>query len=227
MAYTFAPTTGDTRANLAERVVFNSFSATRYAEFVKRALNDAVTAICRKLEVFEAYEVLAYDGTGAVADPTLPWFRVDEVWSAAATAAAAGEVAFARAAGFQLYPLKRSGTGGIGTGIFYIVRREKGPSTFVPKLDVIITGPPAAGGFVAVKGLQRPVVMDDDNDLTGLGSDLDAVVVAYAKAECFDNEDDFEAADRWRLRGDTKLREVTQGGITTDGPDVVDGTWDC
>jgi len=227
VSYVFDPTSGDTRAELAERVVFNSFSASRYAELVKRALNDAVTAICRRLEQNEAYEVLSYSGTGAVADPTLPWFRIDEVWSASATAAASGEVAFASVANYPLQPIDDHvlGTMTPTSPLYYIVRRRKSPTGFVPKLDLIIATPPAAGGFVAVRGLQRPVVMDADGVVTGLGADLDGAVVAYAKAQCFDNEDDFDAADRWTLRYETRLREAIEGGVQDDGPDVVEGTW--
>jgi hypothetical protein len=227
VSYVFDPTSGDTRAELAERVVFNSFSASRYAELVKRALNDAVTAICRRLEQNEAYEVLSYSGTGAVADPTLPWFRIDEVWSASATAAASGEVAFSAAANYPLSPIDDHvlGTMTPTSPLYYIVRRRKSPTGFVSKLDLLIATPPAAGGFVAVKGLQRPAVMDVDGSLTGLGADLDGAVVAYAKAQCFDNEDDFDAADRWTLRYETRLREAIEGGVQDDGPDVVEGTW--
>jgi hypothetical protein len=230
VAYTFDPTSGDPRSMLAERVVFNSFSSTRYAEFVKRALNDAVTAICRRLEQNEAYEVLSYAGaTGAVADPVLPWFRIDEVWSASATAAASGEVAFASVANYPLQPIDDHvlGTMTPTSPLYYIVRRRKSPTGFVPKLDLIIATPPAAGGFVAVRGLQRPAVMDADGVVTGLGADLDGAVVAYAKARCFDNEDDFDAADRWTLRYETRLREAIEGGVQVDGPDVVEGTWSC
>jgi hypothetical protein len=61
MAYVFDPTSGETRASLAQRVTFNSFSESRYAEFTKRALNDAVGEICRKVGFLEAYEVLSFD----------------------------------------------------------------------------------------------------------------------------------------------------------------------
>jgi hypothetical protein len=230
VSYVFDPTSGDTRAALAERVVFNSFSASRYAELVKRALNDAVTEICRRLAQNEAYEVLSYSGaTGAVADPTLPWFRIDEVWTASATASASGEVAFTSAANYPLQPLDDHvlGTMTPTSPLYYIVRRRTSPTGFVPKLDVIIATPPAAGGFVAVKGLQRPAVMAADTDVTGLGADLDGAVVTYAKAQCFDNEDDFDAADRWMLRFEARLRGVIEGGVNDDGPDVVEGTWSC
>jgi hypothetical protein len=228
MAYVFDPTNGDTRAELAERVVFNSFSSTRYQQFVLRALNDAVTTICRKLEVFETYEVLAYDGTGKVADPTNPWLRIDEVWQASASSAASGEVAFAMAANYPLQPLPDHVLGRMtvgGSPIFYITRRRRSANSFAPLLDLIISTPGTLGGFVAVKGLERPPVMDADGDTTGLGAEFDRAVMSYAKADCFDNEDDFEAADRWRLRADSALREAIEGDVSNDGPDTVEGTW--
>ena len=233
MSYTFDSADGDTFANLQERVTFNSFSSTRYAEFVKRALNDAVTAICRKLGLFETYEVLAYAATtGLVDDPTQAWVRIEEVWSSTATAAAAGEYAFAAAANHPLSRIQAQDLGSMQVGFgpyHYIVRRRKAPASagFSTKLDVIVAPPSSTAGFVAVKGLQRPAVMDADDDVSGLGAELDMACVAYAKAEAFDNEDDFEAAAIWRSRFDSALREAVEGGNDDDGPDVVEGTWGC
>jgi hypothetical protein len=224
--YTFDPLSGDTRAALAARTTFNSFSETRYSEFVKRALNDAVTEVCRKLQVAEAYEVLTYDAAGVVADTALPWFRVHEVWAAAATAPAAGEVAFRQAASYQLDPLPTEvlgDLGGAGGALFYIARRRRAPTGFGPQLDLRVV-PAGAGGFVAVCGLQRPAVMDDDADISGLGADLDRALVAYAKAECFDNEDDFQAAAQWRQRFRDELYTAA-GDVGDDGPETVPGTW--
>lgn len=233
MSYTFDPTDGDTFANLRERVVFNSFSTTRYAEFTKRALNDAVTQICRKLALFETYEVLAYAATtGLVDDPAQAWVRIGEVWSSTATAAASGEHAFAAAANYPLSRIQAQDLGAmqVGSGPYsYIVRRRKAPASagFSTKLDVIVAPPSTSAGFVAIKGLQRPAVMDDDADVTGLGAELDMACVAYAKAEAFDNEDDFEASAIWRSRFNDELRAAVDGGDEDDGPDVVDGAWDC
>lgn len=233
MTYQFDPSDGDTFAMLQERVVFNSFSATRYAEFVKRALNDAVTETCRKLGLFESYEVLAYAAsTGLVDDPTQSWVRVEEVWSSTATVAAAGERAFAAAATYPLGRVRSQDLGSMQVGggpLAYIVRRRKAPvaAGFTTKLDVIVTPPPGNGGFVALKGLQRPAVMDGDDDVSGLGAELDVACVSWAKAAAFDNEDDFEAANVWRQRYADALRDAVAGGDEDDGPDVVDGTWDC
>jgi hypothetical protein len=228
MAYTFSATSGDTRSQLAERVVFNSFSSTRYTEFVKRALNDAVGAICRKVGFLEAYEVLAYDSSGIVTQSVKPWFRVDEVWKATATGASTGEKNFMNAADYPLQRLDDHVLGDMTAGsgpVYYIVRRATSPTGFVPQLDLRIV-PPGTGGYVAIRGLQRPTVMDSDDDVTGLGAEFDGAVVAYAKAACFDNEDDFEAAGVWRLRFDAELRQILEGGVDNDGPDVVDGMWD-
>src|SRR5438067_4932932 len=140
MTYTFVPTSGETRGSLSARVTFQSFSDTRYAEFVKRALNDAVTAICRKVGYHEAYEVLAFDATGAVTQSAAPWFRVDEVWFASATAAATGESAFMVAASYPLQRLTDHVLGALSTGtpLYYIVRRATTPTGFVPQLDLRI-----------------------------------------------------------------------------------------
>lgn len=228
MAYTFDPTSGETRASLASRVTLNSFSETRYAEVAKRALNDAVTTICRRLNQIEAHEVLSYDANGVVADSALPWFRILEVWAGSATAPAVGEKAFATAANYALQPLPDHYLGAmyVGAGpLFYIARRRTSPTGFAPQLDLRIV-PPGAAGFVAVKGLQRPAVMATDAAVTGLGADLDRAIVAYAKAQCFENEDDFDAADRWMQRYEIALREAIEGGTSDDQPMVVNGTWD-
>jgi hypothetical protein len=222
---------GEARANLAERVIFNSFHPTRYAEFVKRALNDAVTAICREVGYLEAYEVLSYSSTGAVTAPAKPWHRVSEVWSATATAAAQGELAFANAATYQLQQLggySVADIGGPGSPLGYVARRATSPSGFRPQVDIVVV-PPGTGGYVAVKGLQAPAVMDSDDDVTGLGAEFDGAVVAYAKAACFDNEDDFEAAAVWRQRYEAELRQAVEGGVANDdgSPDTVPGMWDC
>lgn len=230
MSYTFS-TTGETRASLLQRVVFQSFSETRYTEFTKRALNDAVTAICRKLGVFEAYEVQAYDSSGIVTVVSArPWFRIDEVWTTNATQASQGEAAFMAAASVPLQRLAHHEVGAVGAGsgpVGYIVRRAQSPSGLAPVADLRVLPPAAAGGFVAIRGLQRPPVMDSDDDPTGLGAELDGAVVAFAKAACFDNEDDADMATYWRNRYDAELRQATEGGDDNDGPDTVDGMWDC
>lgn len=229
MTYTFSAS-GETRASLAERVAFNSFSASRYAEYVKRALNDAVTAICRRPGFGEAYEVQPYDATGLVVPPARLWLRIDEVWTTNATQAATGEAAFIAAAGVPLRRFADHEIGGTGVGggpIGYTVRRTTAPTGFAPAVDVHVLPPTATGGLVAIKGLQRPAVMDADDDVTGLGAELDGAVVAYTKAVCFDNEDDFDAAAQWRLRYEAEIRQATEGGDSSDGPDTVAGMWDC
>lgn len=231
MSYTFDLTSGETFANLRERVLFNSFNSARYTEFVKRALNDAITAICRRPGFGEAYEVQAYNSAGVVQrGASKPWLRIDEVWTTNATQVATGELAFMKAASIPLqrFTSHQIGATGVGAGpAGYIVRRSTTPAGFAPALDVTVLPPSAAGGFVAIKGLQRPQAMTADGDTTGLGAELDGAVVAYAKASCFENEDDFDLATQWRLRYDAELRQATEGGDTTDGPDVVDGMWDC
>jgi hypothetical protein len=158
-----------------------------------------------------------------------PWQRIDEVWTTSATAAGQGEVAFLAAAGSRLERLPPGVLGSLGPSsgpLFYIVRRSTSPTGFAPQVDLRIV-PPNSGGFVAVKGLQRPAVMDGDTDTTGLGAEFDGAVVAWAKAACFDNEDDFDAAAQWRQRFDSELRLILEAGIDDDGPDVVDGMWAC
>jgi hypothetical protein len=228
MTYTFDAADGETRASLAERVTFNSFSSARYGEYVKRALNDAVTAICRRPGFGEGYEVQPYDVTGLVVPPSRSWIRVDEAWTTNATAAAVGDYAFIAAASTPLRPLTDHDLGSLGVGggpIGYNVRRAAAPLGFSPALDVHVL-PAGTAGFVAIKGLQRPLVMDSDADGTGLGAEFDGAVVAYAKAACFDNEDDFDAAAQWRLRFDAELRQLSEGGINPDGPVTVDGMWE-
>jgi hypothetical protein len=113
-----------------------------------------------------------------------------------------------------------------GGPLYYLVRRAAAPSGFSPQADLRIV-PPGSGGFVAVKGLQRPAVMAADTDLTGLGAEFDAAVMCFAKAACFDNEDDFDAAAQWRQRYEVELRQILEGGVDgdDDSPDTVDGMW--
>jgi hypothetical protein len=69
--------------------------------------------------------------------------------------------------------------------------------------------------------------MAADTDLTGLGAEFDAAVMCFAKAACFDNEDDFDAAAQWRQRYEVELRQILEGGVDgdDDSPDTVDGMW--
>jgi hypothetical protein len=230
MAYSFDPTSGDTRANLAERVIFNSFSSTAYAELVKRWLNDAVIEVCRRIGFLEAYEVQAFNSSGVVTQGTNPWFRIDEVWFASATATSVGEKNFMAATQYELLKADDHVLGQIGsTGgpEFYIARRATSPTGFRPQLDLRIL-PPGTGGYVAIKGEQTPAVMDGDSDTTGLGAEFDRAVVAWAKAQCFDNEDDPQMADSWMVRFEAAVRAAAMGDDgDDDSPDTVDGMWDC
>ena len=95
MSYTFDATSGATRDQLVDLVIANSFSASRYTEFVYGWLNDAVTDVCRKLRLHQGVEILDYDSAGVVTQPTQPFFHVDELWLASSDATGSGEQAFA------------------------------------------------------------------------------------------------------------------------------------
>jgi hypothetical protein len=242
MSYTFDGTTGDTFAQLQERVTFNSFSSTRYAEFVKRALNDAVTDICRKLDIQQESIILTYDSSGAVAAPTgsAPFWKVNSVWTVPSTAptypatGSSGETAFVAQAMYELRPVKVEDLRGLGHAtstlpLVYTVRRQKNTNTPYPRVAIDVQ-PAGSGGSVMVVGMTRPAIMDSDLDTTGLGADLDRAVMAYAKAQCFDNEDDAEMASYWRQQYRAELYDATTGGVGDAEPDVVEGAWgewDC
>jgi hypothetical protein len=80
VTYTFAATTGNTRTLLADLVLGNSFSSSRYGEQTKLYLNDAVTDICRRLQIIRDDETCAYDANGLVTQPDPPFFLVEDVW---------------------------------------------------------------------------------------------------------------------------------------------------
>lgn len=228
MSYAFNANSGATRADLSDMVCANSFSAAKYGEFVKAWLNDAVLAICRRLQIQRGWEVLAYDATGAVTQPQLPFFQVDEVWTASPGAAASGLDAFRTRAQWPIRPLPPHGLSAVAAGstpVFYVVTRDSSASKRYPQLALTVE-PVTVPGFVAVTGLQRPAVMDADTSLTGLGADFDRAVVAWTKSRCFESEDDIQMAQFWDQRYIAALAEAIEGADVDDGPVVVQGTWD-
>lgn len=228
MAYSFDATSGETRDDLVELVIASSFSAARYTAMVQKWLNDAVTDVCRRLKIQRAYEVLAYDASGLVVQPERPFFHVEELWWASAGALASGERDFISRAELRLEPLPEGTdlTRMRSSSPFWYSARRVAYTSRYPQLQIVVL-PTTTAGFVAIKGLQRPAVMDAAGDLSGLGADLDDALVAYAKARCFRNEDDFEMSKLWQGEYELELRGVVQLENDSDGPDVVPGTWDC
>lgn len=225
MAYAF-DSTGDSFSELQERVLANSFNSTRYLEVVKAELNAGVEQVCKRLSLFRSFAICAHSSSGAVTQPAAPFWRVEELWTASATSGTT-EADFARYAQRKLEPLPWRSAGGLRTGslpLYYTARRLRAPGTRAPSLQITIV-PATSAGYVAIAGLQRPAVMSLDADVTGLGDDLDRAVLAYAKARCFELEDDFQMSQQWDARFETMLREGAVDFVA-DGPKVTPGAWD-
>ncbi len=227
MSYTFDATSGATRDQLVDLVIANSFSATRYTEFVHGWLNDAVTDVCRKMRLHQGIEILDYDEAGVVEQPTQPFFHVEELWLAYGNATGSGEQAFATYARTRLVPLRGRGTAGMGgtTPTWYTTRREAVTNRY-PQLKITVV-PATAAGKVAIIGLQRPAIMDSADDVSGLGADVDRALVAYCKARAFEAEDDFEMSQQWEVKYMAAMRDAEWIEGDDDGPHVVEGAWDC
>lgn len=210
-----------TLAELQTRVLSNSFGSGRYTTLSTSFLNEGVADACRQLGLLRKYEVVAHSSTGVVTQPTLPFFKVESVWVASAGAAASGEESVRSRSTYPLYPLSTSTTAGQGSGlpVAYTARRD---GTVTTGLAVTLT-PCAAAGMVAIVGLARPAVMSASTDVSGLGGDLDAALVAYAKARSFEVEDDAEMAIFWDNRYRTLLGTASLDG-QDDGPSVTPGT---
>ena len=223
MPYTFDPASGATRTLLSDLVLTNTFSSSRYGELVKAWLNDGVQDVCRRLDLLKGYEVLAVTN-GIVAQATLPFWRVDEVWTASGPAAST-EAAFRQQASRWLEPIPYDSPALAGSNngepCWFTVRK----APIAGRYSTLQIGVhPAGASFVAVAGRQRPAIMDADADTSGLDAELDDAIVAYVKARCFRNEDDFEMAASWQQEYMSQL-----GAYATtphSGPIVTPGTWE-
>lgn len=158
---------GHTFSELVNLVLSNSFSSTRYETFTKRYLNDAVTDVCRRMQIIRDMETVEYDSDGIVTQPARPFFLVEDVWLA-------------------------DGSGAVS----FTARRPVGPDTDYPQVEIELD-PVSSAGTVIIIGLRRPLLMVADDDTSGLGADLDNALVAFAKARLFEHEDDFEMSQRW------------------------------
>lgn len=223
MTYTFDPTSGATRTLLSDLVLTNTFSSSRYGELVKAWLNDGVMDICRRLDLLKGYQVLAVTN-GIVAQATLPFWRVDEVWTADGPAASTA-AAFRDQARRWLEPIPYDSPALAGANdgqpCWYTVRRSPTAGRH-SALEVAVH--PSGASFVAIAGRQRPALMTADASTTGLDAELDDALVAYVKARCFRNEDDFELAASWQQEYMGQL-----GAYNTaphSGPIVTPGTWE-
>jgi hypothetical protein len=227
VTYVFDSTSGATFGQLQDLVLTNAFSASRYTEFSKAWLNDAVTDVCRKLRVQRNMTVLNYDATGLVAQPATPFFHLEELWLAKAGSSGSGEQAFAANAIAKLEPLPTRSTAPVvgTTPVFYTARRAAAPASRYPQLRIVVL-PVAAAGQVAIVGLQRPTVMAATGDLTGLGADLDDAVLAFVKARMFRNEDDVDMSTFWQAEYERCLRGAVWLENHSDGPSTTPGTWD-
>lgn len=231
MTYVFDSTSGATFAQLQALVLTNAFGATKYTEFSKTFLNDAVTETCRRLRLQRTYWILAHDADGVVTMPTYPFWLVEDVWRAEGTAATSASPVSA-----QLYlqagtdkldpnPLQSPGElDGYNRPAFYMARRAASPVTRYPQLALTVV-PAGSAGVVAVAGLVRPPVMVNDGHTTGLGADLDWAVVCWTRARLFALEDDPEMQQFMTAQFEDGLRSASVG-VVADGPAVTPGTWE-
>lgn len=214
-----------TLTELQTRVLSNNFGSGRYTTLATAFLNDAVADACRALKLNRQYSICAYAAsTGLVTQPTLPFFRIESVWLTSAGATGSGEEAVRVYSTTPLAPLPSTTTAALagqsGTPVYYTARRDGSVST---GLAVRVTPAPSAAGHVAIVGLAQPAAMSATTDVTGLGGNLDLAIIAFAKARCFEVEDDFEASAFW----DTRYRQLL--GVASldgqdDGPSQTPGT---
>ena len=241
--FTYSNVDGATFADLRARVLRGSFSSSRYLEDTKAALNDAVLEVCKRLRIHPRRKVCTYGvtevaGTVALPDNTVDHFwRIEGVWLASASAVADTEDE-SRIAGWsvrRLAPLDRDPADleGGTQPTYYTFKRYEGDSTSAGTqghaLPVRLrVGPVAvtAQGRVIVQGYTKPSPMNGDTDFSGLGSDADRALIAYARARLFELEDDDKMAVFWDDRFEQAIRSMAQGGIVMDGPMVTPGLED-
>lgn len=215
-----AADSGATLADLRGYTLTQSFSSTRYSTLINRWLNDAVLEVCRRLNIIQGAEILAFDATGRVSAPSLPFFRVREAWLCTPQSTGFDEAAIALAAMCKLHPMpwdQAINTSRIGAPQYYSTKRG---STTAVEVRVITTAP----GKVGIVGQQRPEAMLVDTDISGLGADLDDALVAFAKARAFRQEDDFEMSNAWKGEFELSLRTAAFDPAD-DEPQVTPGTW--
>lgn len=236
MTYIFSATSGATREQLRDLVVQQSFSPGRYAELANLWLNDAVTEVCRRLDIVHGALVLPYDASGLVTQGTPPsnqFWRVDAVYPVDANATGFNEQTVRQAARYQLTPLPwdqaLAPLSNAGRPCYYSVRRgfeiaNGGSGRNAPV--AIRVSPVLAAGKVGVVGQLRPAAMTTDTQTSGLGADVDDALVAFAKARAFRQEDDMDMSNAWRGEFEAALRTLSTSPVE-DGPVITPGTWDC
>lgn len=226
MTYVFDPASSATRAQLAEMVWGNTFSSTRYAEFISAWLNDGVLDICRRLRIHRSYAILDVAAGGLVTQPASPFYHVEALWTATG-ATGTGEAAFGAQVQTRLEPLPQPSTAGYtgSTPIVYTARRVTHPTQRYTGLQITVI-PQVAAGKVGIVGLTRPPVMDTDDDVSGLGADLDDALIAFAKARAFRQEDDFEMSNAWKVEYEGSLRSALFVPEINEGPITTPGSWD-
>lgn len=226
MTFTFDATSGATLEDIKSQVLDGSFRESRHGELIEQYANDAVQDICRKLGIQRASVICAVVD-GVVTQPAAPFFRVESVWAASSSATVdeEGDSVAATQGQIQVWPLTVNAAEVSPTGSqwprWYTARRSS-PNGRYTSLRIQLT--PAVGSRVIITGLRRPAVMDSDDDVTGLDAELDAAVLAYCRARCFEIEDDPQMAQYWDGRYDLILRDVSRP-VIADGPVVTPGSW--
>lgn len=211
---------GATLAQLRTEALFNSFG-TRYNDYADQALNKAIIAVCRRLQLAQVDAVVAYDVDG-VAYSGPRWSRIDSVWLASGPATQEGQP-YRRQA---IRPLERLAHGVAGADF-----APGDPVGWEALRSVDSTGqylalriwPAEGAGFVSVSGHGFPPLMADDSDTSGLGLELDDALVAFARRSLFLREDDAQAAAMWAAEYERVLQTASLARMESRAPRQTPG----
>lgn len=143
-----------TFSQLTDEVMFNAFQGADFTVRAQRFLNEAVNEVGRRVGVFlKAYEVAPFDATGLIAT-TVPFFRVEEVWTATGPAATTAPALVTQATR-RLRPISQdSGAMFASSGAPMGYQTEHVPSD--RPLVLIRLFPSGSTGFAGVVGRALP-----------------------------------------------------------------------
>lgn len=208
-----------TYAELKSAVLFNTFSTSRYGTFVARWLNDAVLDVCQMFELFPSVESAQLSVSTPVT-LTQNFWKVNEVRLGRSYVGTNPDSIAADVTGTVLAPAGSNlvAPGSSIDGYYYFRYLPEGGSQF----SVTLPRP----SIVVVQGLTRPPIMSADSDLSGLPSEVDDALVAFARARAFRYEDDFAMAQMWQGEYVARLGAVQPSFVETGGPEIIPGCWD-
>lgn len=210
-----------TYAELQDAVLFNSFRE-GYRTIVARYLNEGVSDLCRRLELFAVQKVVATDASGVVELPQM--FRVDAVFLADGAATEDPQLVRTQTR-YQLQPM------GLRQAAMDVMTPGGGTESAAYRVTTVASATGVAtrietfpsAGFIAVTGLEKPTAMSLDADTSGLSPELDGALIAYARMRAFQAEDDMALAGQWGGEYERALRNVAIQRIPSDAPIVTPG----